>query len=207
MEEDFDEHSLGKKDTVPVLGNHIYFYTEVNKESSLQAVKAIKQLNSDIRTAKFLMQKDPVYEDNVDEDCDSKLDVYSPIYFHINSNGGCFFSGMAIADSIKKSKVPVYTIAEGGIASMGSIIFLAGHKRFITKNAYILIHELRTFVSGTFSNLVDDYENTKMFMENIKDYYKENSKINKKVLEKLLKKDIWFDSKTSIKYGFADKIV
>lgn len=205
MEEEFDEMS-GKKEMVPVLGNHIYFYTDVNKESSLQAVKAIKQLNNDIRAAKFLTQKDPVYEED-DGDCDDKLDVISPIYFHINSNGGDFFSGMAIADSIKKSRVPVYTIGEGGIASMGSIIFLAGHKRFITKNAYILIHELRTFVSGTFSNLVDDYENTKMFMQNIKDYYKENSKISKKILESLLKKDVWFDSKTSIKYGFADKIV
>lgn len=206
MDEDFDEH---KQDIVKILGNHIYFYTDVTRESSLQAVKAIKQLNIDIRTIQFLTEKDSTYEDiiNDNEDSDSKLSAYSPIYFHINSNGGDFFSGMAIADSIKNSKVQVYTIGEGGIASMASIIFLAGHKRFISKHAYILIHELRTFVSGTFSNLIDDYENSKMFMKNIKDFYKENSKINKKFLDSLLKKDIWFDSKTSIKYGFAHKIV
>ena len=87
------------------------------------------------------------------------------------------------------------------------MIFLAGKKKYINENAYILIHELRTFVSGTYSNLSDEFENAKMLMNNIIDYYKNNSKITNTNLHKLLKKDLWFDAKTSLKYGFADKII
>lgn len=209
MEEDLEEISAvgGGKELVPILGNHIYFYTDVSVKSSLEAVKAIKHLNKVIEASKMFTKKDPTYEDNDDEDTEDKVKSDSPIYFHINSNGGDYFSGMAIADAIRKSKVPVYTIGEGGIASMGSIIFLAGKKRFICENAYILIHEIRTFVAGTFSNLIDDYENSKLFMKNVIEYYKKNSKMTITQLKKLLKKDVWFDAKTSIKYGFAHKIV
>lgn len=206
-----DNCEKNEKEGVHMIGNHIYFYTDVNSNSCLQAIKMIKNLNDELLTTKLLMGKDSLYKDtkedteDVDdnEDCDDEV----PIYFHINSNGGDFFSGMALVDTIRKSKIPIYTIGEGAIASMGSIIFIAGKKRFINKHAYILIHEIRTFVSGTFSNITDDYENCKTFMNDIIKFYKKNTNIKKHSLKKMLKKDIWFSSKKSLKYGIADKII
>lgn len=197
-----------EKEGVQVIGNHIYFYTEVNSHSCLQAIKMIKNLNDELLTTKLLMGKDKLYK-NIDDDADDDEDCNedTPIYFHINSCGGDYFSGMALVDTIRKSKVPVYTIGEGAIASMGSIIFIAGKKRFINKHAYILIHEIRSFVSGTFSNITDDFENCKTFMKHIINFYKKNTNIKKSSLKKMLKKDIWFSSRKSLKYGIADKII
>jgi len=205
MDDDSEEGGVSSmSENVSVLGNHIYFYTEVTKKTALELIKNIKELADNIRTIEIHNGKDNLYEDNDDDD--DKV-TYNPIYLHINSGGGCLFSCMSIIDTIKNCKVPVYTIGEGQIASAASIMLLAGNKRFMTENSFILIHELRTYVSGTYSNLEDDYENSKLLMKKMIKYYKKNSKIPEKVLQTLLKKDIYIDSKKSKKYGLIDKIV
>jgi len=205
MDDDSEEGGVSSmSEKVSVLGNHIYFYTEVTKKTALELIKNIKELADNIRTIEIHNGKDNLYEDNDDDD--DKV-TYNPIYLHINSGGGCLFSCMSIIDTIKNCKVPVYTIGEGQIASAASIMLLAGNKRFMTENSFILIHELRTYVSGTYSNLEDDYENSKLLMKKMIKYYKKNSKIPEKVLQTLLKKDIYIDSKKSKKYGLIDKIV
>jgi ATP-dependent Clp endopeptidase proteolytic subunit ClpP len=205
MDDDSEEGAVGTmSEKVSVLGNHIYFYTEVTKKTALELIKNIKELANNIITLEIHNGKDNLYEDNDDDDDKVK---YNPIYLHINSGGGCLFSCMSIIDTIKNCKVPVYTIGEGQIASAASIMLLSGKKRFMTENSFILIHELRTYVSGTYSNLEDDYENSKLLMKKMIKYYKKNSKIPESVLQTLLKKDIYIEAKKSKKYGLIDKIV
>jgi len=205
MDDDSEEGAVGTmSEKVSVLGNHIYFYTEVTKKTALELIKNIKELANNIMTLEIHNGKDSLYEDN--EDDDNKIE-YNPIYLHINSGGGCLFSCMSIIDTIKNCKVPVYTIGEGQIASAASIMLLSGKKRFMTENSFILIHELRTYVSGTYSNLEDDYENSKLLMKKMIKYYKKNSKIPESVLQTLLKKDLYIEAKKSKKYGLIDKIV
>ena len=200
MDDDSEEGVVSTmSEKISVLGNHIYFYTEVTKKTALELIKNIKELAINIMTLEIHNGKDSLYDDD-------KI-TYNPIYLHINSGGGCLFSCMSIIDTIKKCKVPVYTIGEGQIASAASIMLLSGKKRFMTENSFILIHELRTYVSGTYSNLEDDYENSKLLMKKMIKYYKKNSKIPESVLQTLLKKDIYIEAKKSKKYGLIDKIV
>lgn len=200
MDDDSEEGVVSTmSEKISVLGNHIYFYTEVTKKTALELIKIIKELAINIMTLEIHNGKDSLYDDD-------KI-TYNPIYLHINSGGGCLFSCMSIIDTIKKCKVPVYTIGEGQIASAASIMLLSGKKRFMTENSFILIHELRTYVSGTYSNLEDDYENSKLLMKKMIKYYKKNSKIPESVLQTLLKKDIYIEAKKSKKYGLIDKIV
>ena len=42
---------------------------------------------------------------------------------------------------------------------------------------------------------------------NLKTIYKENSKINKRTIESLLKKDLPLDANTCLKYGFVQEIL
>lgn len=194
---------------VSVIGNHIYFYTDVNDSSALEAVKAIKKLNREIISATMTLVDDDVYDYIYDdtEDTDTKVEKYNPIYFHINSSGGSYFAGLAIIEAIRTSKVPVYTIGEGAIASMASLIFLYGKRRFISKHSYYLIHEIRTYMSGTFSNLTDEYDNCKLFMQRLTKMYQERCRIPNKKLKQLLKKDIWLSSEKCLKWKIAHKIV
>lgn len=202
MENDLDDGGVAlMSEKISILGNHIYFYTKITKRTALDLIKSITDIANNIMTIKIHNGNNNLYED------DDYEDTYNPIYLHINSGGGCLFSCMAIVDTIKNCKVPVYTIGEGQIASASSILLLAGKKRFMTENSFILIHELRTYVSGTFSNLEDDYENSKLLMKKMIKYYKKRSLIPEKVLQTLLKKDIYIEAKKSKKYGFIDKII
>jgi len=202
MENDLEDGGVAlMSEKISILGNHIYFYTKITKRTALDLIKSITDIANNIMTIKIHNGNNNLYED------DDYKDIYDPIYLHINSGGGCLFSCMAIVDTIKNCKVPVYTIGEGQIASASSILLLAGKKRFMTENSFILIHELRTYVSGTFSNLEDDYENSKLLMKKMIKYYKKRSLIPEKVLQTLLKKDIYIEAKKSKKYGFIDKII
>lgn len=202
MENDLEDGGVAlMSEKISILGNHIYFYTKITKRTALDLIKSITDIANNIMTIKIHNGNNNLYED------DDYNNTYDPIYLHINSGGGCLFSCMAIVDTIKNCKVPVYTIGEGQIASASSILLLAGKKRFMTENSFILIHELRTYVSGTFSNLEDDYENSKLLMKKMIKYYKKRSLIPEKVLQTLLKKDIYIEAKKSKKYGFIDKII
>ena len=201
---DHDNDNDKDKNLVSSMGNHIYFYTDVNQNSALEIIKLIRKLTSEILVKKALNYSDDIYNDS--QDTDTSV-CTSPIYLHINSNGGNYFDGMAIVDTIRLNKVAIYTIAEGEVASMASIIFLAGKKKFINENSYILIHEIRSSISGTFSNIKDEFENCKLLMDKMIKYYKDNTSIPKKELDTILKKDLLIDSEKCIKWKMANKII
>lgn len=71
-----------------------------------------------------------------------------PIYLHINSFGGSLYDAYAAVDTIKNLRVPVYSIIEGCAASAGTIISVVCTKRFIGKNAHMLIHQLSSSMWG-----------------------------------------------------------
>ena len=53
-------------------------------------------------------------------------------------------------DVIKNNKYPIYTYVDGFIASAATFPFLGGTKRFMSDNAFIMIHQLSAWFVGTF---------------------------------------------------------
>jgi len=174
--------------------NHIYFYDDVETETILSLNKNIKELNTSLKKEFIKYDKDMDYR---------KI----PIYLHINSFGGELFSALSAVDTIINSECPVYTIIEGSAASAATFISMVGKKRFITKHSFMLIHQLQTGMWGKYEELKDEMENNEMFMNVIKNMYKEYTKLTDEQIESMLKKDIWFDASKSIEYGLVDEIL
>lgn len=63
------------------------------------------------------------------------------VQLEIISEGGDAYAGLAYFDRIRNSKVEIRGVATGLVASAASIIFIACHKRFMTKNAWLMVHE------------------------------------------------------------------
>ena len=131
-----------------------------------------------------------------------------PLKIFINSNGGEIFAAIPIIDAIINSPIPIYTYIEGMSASAASLISMVGHKRFITKNSFMLIHELRGGVEGTYSNILDEKENCDKIMTVIKRTYlnKTNNKLDNDFLDKILKRDLILTSEECLNYGLIDEI-
>ena len=84
--------------------------------------------------------------------------IPKPIKIFISSNGGDLHAILPIIDLINslKGKIQINTYVEGVAASAASLLASVGHKRFITRNSFLLIHELRTQAKGTYSNFKDE---------------------------------------------------
>lgn len=64
-----------------------------------------------------------------------------PIIIYINSPGGSVVDGYGVIDAITTSITPVYTVNLAQCASMGFLIFIAGHKRYSMPHAEFLMHD------------------------------------------------------------------
>jgi ATP-dependent protease ClpP protease subunit len=169
--------------------NHIYFYSEVDRQSIHTLINLLKE---------------------AEEYCCTLSRVTStkimPIYLHINSFGGCIFSAFNAIDYIQASRVPVHTIIEGSTASAGTLISICGTKRYMRPNAHMLIHQLSSECWGKMTEIDDQYNNLKGLMVRIRTLYKNNTSIPDKELRKLLKKDLWLTSDKCIEYNLVDRL-
>ena len=176
--------------------NEYYLYNDISMKSIQGLLKFIK--NAEKRWKLFLLETSEIIE---------KAEP-KPLKIFINSNGGDVFAAIPIIDAIKNCSIPIYTYIEGMAASAASLISMVGHKRFITKNSFMLIHELRSGIEGTYSDIMDEKENCDKLMNVIKKIYLERSagKLDSDVLEKILKRDIILTADESLTYGLVDDI-
>ena len=86
------------------------------------------------------------------------------------------------------------------------IISVACKKRSIGKYSKMLIHQLSGSNYGKYTELEDDMENNRNLMNTIKEIYKIHTKVPMKKLNEILKRDLWFDSKTCLELGLVDFI-
>lgn len=169
--------------------NHIYFYSEVDRDSIRELIEGLREAEEYCHRTKRKMNLKKV-----------------PIYLHINSYGGCIFSALNAIDYIEACQVPVYTIIEGSTASAGTLISVCGKKRFIRPNAHMLIHQLSSECWGKMSEIEDEVSNLKALMVKLKSVYKEHTGIPKNELKRLLKHDLWLNAEQSLEYGLVDEL-
>lgn len=180
---------------VEIQNNRIYYYTDVNEKSVLQLNKSIHKIlnNAKVHSAQF----------------DQPLKNSGSLILHIQSYGGSVFAGLSAMDTLEYvgRQIPVTTIVDGQAASAATFISLAGTKRLMYKRSYMLIHQVSSGHWGKYEEFRDEMDNLDGLMNTIYDIYGEYSKIPKRELRKLLKRDLWLDSKTCFEYGLIDEII
>jgi ATP-dependent protease ClpP protease subunit len=175
--------------------NHIYFKTDVNTESIDKLYKLIRLYQKEIEYIKSSNQ--------------TIIDVQpKELYIHITSYGGSLHEAYLAYDVIKRSKIKINTIIEGYAASAGTIMSIAGKRRYITPTSMMLIHQLSTGITGKFEEIKDDFQNSEQDMKKIVSLYLNEcgGKMKKYFIEQQLKHDKWWDAKTALKYGLVDEI-
>ena len=185
-----EENDNDDSNEVQQISNSIFFYTDVNKQSILNLNQKLKTIGADLNATAMV------------------LDIPVPeLKLHINSNGGSLLDGFAAVDYVRNCKAPVHSIIEGSAASAATLISVVAKKRSISKNSFMLIHQLSGGMWGKFESMKDDMQNCNLFMDRINEIYGQYTKIPKNVLKDILKRDIYMDAKTCLKYGLVDKII
>ena len=175
---------------ISVHENKIYYYSNVNRESAVELNKKIGELESKSLT----MSK--------------TLDIDTPsIKVLINSGGGSITAGISSMDTILRCKVPVETYVDGFCASAATFLSVVGEKRFMSRNSYMLIHQLSTNFWGKYSEFEDEKQNLDLMMTTIKNVYKEYTKVPMKKIDEILKHDLMWDAETCKTLGLVDEII
>ena len=175
---------------IAVHENKIYYYAGVNRESAAELNKKIGELESKSLTLA------------------NNLDIDPPILkILINSGGGSITAGISSMDTILRCKVPVHTYVDGFCASAATFLSVVGSYRFMSRNSYMLIHQLSSSLWGKYSEIEDEKKNLDLMMEPIKSVYKEYTKVPMRKLDEILKHDLLWDAKMCLKYGLVDEVI
>lgn len=169
--------------------NTIYFYQDINNITMFALKNEIQKMNKNFDM--ILAQFDFLKKENMFID------------LHINSGGGNVFQSLHLYDVIKNNKYKIHTHIDAVACSGATLLFLAGHKRTMHDNSFVLIHEMRTFIGYMkFSELEDEKDNKTKFMDKVKKIYLDELNINKQQLQGILKRDLFLSREQADKYGF-----
>lgn len=141
------------------------------------------------------------------EDKGIPVDQRKEIKIYVNTDGGDLTSVLNFIDVISLSKTPIVTIGMGKIYSAGSLLMMAGHKRYIFPNTTCLIHSGSFGTMGTTDKVLDNLEFTQKQEKKVKEYIVNRTKITDKQYTKNYRKDWWLLSEEIIELGIADKII
>jgi ATP-dependent protease ClpP protease subunit len=160
---------------IKVEGPDVFFYCDVCVESVAELCATVKKIERE-------------YYETV-------------VRVHIHSDGGDLHAGLAAMDFLKSLRSRVVTIAEGICASAATFIFLGGDERIVSRNAYLLIHQLGSEFWGKYEDMKDEMQNCDRLMRHMKRIYLRETNIPEEKLDKLMKRDLYLSHKKCVKYG------
>jgi ATP-dependent protease ClpP protease subunit len=121
---------------------------------------------------------------------------------YINSEGGYVDVGFDIYDYLKSLTVPVHTVGVGLVASIATVIFMAGVSRKLSKGAQFMIHLPSGEVGGTaeeisnYSQLLKDVENKLI------KFYKDQTGLTEEAIRPLLRQETWLNHSDAMDMNF-----
>lgn len=180
--------------TVETIYNHVYFYADVDSDRCLAMIRTIRELDNSLRNergSRSLPDDFPM----------------TPIWLHIQSNGGGLFAGMAAADQLAVIRSPIYSVVEGVCASAATLISMSCARRYILPGAFMLVHQLWSVAWGKYEELKDEMHLLGMAMERLTDFYERRTNLSREEVAEMLKRDTWMDAERCLELGFVDEIM
>lgn len=131
-----------------------------------------------------------------------------PIILYINSPGGSVCDGYGLIDCIQSSITPIYTVNQALAASMGFLIFLAGHRRYSMIHSEFLMHDGSTAGWDSTAKMKDrmDFE-TNQLEKMTKDYIMSRTNISNDLYDEKYRVEWYMLPSEAKKHGIVDYIV
>lgn len=125
---------------------------------------------------------------------------------YINSVGGSVDVGFDIFNYLKSLNVPIYTIGQEMVASIATVIFMAGSSRKLELGTEFMIHLPWGSVSGTSQEIEEYNEMLKKYEKKLVDFYTKNTGLNDEAIRPLLTYETWLSPKLAQDLRFTTSI-
>lgn len=127
----------------------------------------------------------------------------------INSEGGSVIDGLAVIDTMNYIPCDVSTFCVGMAASMGAVLLTSGThgKRYILPHSRVMIHQVSSYTSGTYSDMKIELEETERCRRDIYDILARTTGKSFEEIEKLCDRNNWLHGHEVLEVGLADNIL
>ena len=141
------------------------------------------------------------------EDRGKSVEERKPIHLYVMCYGGELDYMWSLLDTIKLSTTPIYTVNMGVAASAASLIFIAGHKRFMLPSSVLIIHEGSAQMSGDAVKIFDNVDNYNELVKKMKQFILKHSTISPSLMNKKRNNDWHINAEFCLKNHACDQIV
>jgi hypothetical protein len=114
-----------------------------------------------------------------------------PLEVEITSEGGSVFAGLQLSNILNRWKGEVTTHAVGFVASIATVILMAGKKIVVDSNCFCLIHLPWSVVQGNKNDLEKEIDALEKCKHAMMSYYMRHSKVSAEEIEKCLENETW----------------
>jgi ATP-dependent Clp protease protease subunit len=137
-----------------------------------------------------------------------EADPGAPITMVIDSPGGGVIDGLAIFDTMKSLKSPVYTTCLGQCASMGAVLLIGGESghRSSMPNAEIMLHQVSAGTRGKVSDMQINVQSAAAAEDRLVRIIAAYSGQNEQALKSFIQQDKYLTADQARKLGFIDSI-
>ena len=192
-----------KSGSIKRIENTIYFSDRITYETAHHLNILLKQCEidslDDLKEAEDYVKKSKTKNVIIDV-------LAKPIILILTTHGGLVHAAFSVVDTIQSLRVPVNTVVSGYVASAGTLISLAGNKRYITPNSFMMIHEIRSGFWGRYSDTRVEYGNITKLMEHVMKYYLEKTKLTRETLTEMLRTDNDLNATECLELGLVHKV-
>jgi ATP-dependent protease ClpP protease subunit len=122
---------------------------------------------------------------------------------HINSPGGFVDAGFDIFNYIRSIGKPIETIGSGLVASIATVIFMAGSSRSILPNTQFMIHLPWMESAGNADELEQYAKELRAVEKQLMDFYKKELNLSEEALQPLLRDESWLTPEQLQTLGFT----
>lgn len=137
------------------------------------------------------------------------------VTLRISSPGGSVLEGFAIMDALAAYTGEVTTFGVGYVASIASVILLAGDRVKMAENAFLMVHNPWSYMEGDAEDMRKQADILEKMEMQIADVYaqsiaKRKGKSYKSALAlalQYMEAETWFTAEEALKAGFIDEVV
>ncbi|AUS02840.1 Clp protease [Vibrio phage 2.275.O._10N.286.54.E11] len=134
------------------------------------------------------------------------------IKIHLKSPGGCVHSGMSIQDTMDMCRSDIVIIGSGELCSMGCYLLSMGTpgKRFVTKRAQIMAHQVSSGTSGHIEDQRASFNHTDKLNDLLGKEIANAAGMSHSQYLKYVDRDFWASAEEAVlfgKTGFADGVI
>lgn len=122
----------------------------------------------------------------------------------IDSPGGYVDEGFEIYDYLKTLGKPIHTVGQTQVASIATVIFMAGQTRQLKPRTEFMVHLPSGGVQGTSEEIAEYAESIAKTEKKIIKFYEAYTGIDKEILKSLLSKETFLNPEKAYSLGFAN---